>query len=67
MHEHPNGYSVLLTDGKWKMTYPNGESEENEVSAGASGWRPAETHLPENLSDHTAEVVLVEMKSSGKY
>jgi quercetin dioxygenase-like cupin family protein len=66
MHEHPNGYSVILTDGKWKMTNAEGESEEIEVSAGDSGWRPAETHLPENLSDHTAEVVLVELKASGK-
>lgn len=66
MHEHPNSYSVMLTDGRWKMTDPSGEIVETATSAGASGWRPAERHLPENLSDGAAEVILVELKGTEK-
>ena len=32
------------------------------MKAGDVGWAPAETHLPENLSDKPLDVILVEMK-----
>ena len=32
------------------------------ASAGEAQWTPAETHLPENLSDQPLELILVELK-----
>jgi hypothetical protein len=42
---------------------PDGKSEERSGKAGQTAWTPAETHLPENLSDKPFEGILVELKS----
>ena len=63
MHEHPAGVVVLLTDGHFKMTFPDGKTEEIPGKAGQTNWAPAVKHLPENIGDKPAEVILVEMKA----
>ena len=62
MHEHPAGVVVLLTDGHFKMTFPDGKTEEIPGKAGQTSWASAVKHLPENIGDKPAEVILVEMK-----
>jgi quercetin dioxygenase-like cupin family protein len=62
MHRHPPGVAVYLTDGKMKFTYPDGRSEEREAKAGQTVWTPATTHLPENVTDHDIEIILVELR-----
>ena len=62
MHEHPAGVVVNLTDGSVKFTYPDSTTVEQSWKAGEAAWAPAETHLPENTSDHPIEVILVELK-----
>jgi quercetin dioxygenase-like cupin family protein len=66
MHEHPEAYAVMLKGGKMTMHLPGGESEDIETSAGDGFLTPATMHLPENLTDHGTEVVLVELKESGE-
>lgn len=66
MHRHPAAVAVFMTDGKMKFTYPDGKTEEREVKAGQTAWTPATKHLPENVSDHDVEVLLIELKSSRK-
>ena len=62
MHYHPGSVAVYLTDGKTKMTTPDGKSEETGSKVGAAVWAPAGSHLPQNTGDKKLELVLVELK-----
>lgn len=62
MHTHGPNMAVFLTDGKVRMTFPDGTSAEATTVAGAIEWADAEEHLPENLSGAPMELVLVEIK-----
>ncbi len=62
MHSHPNSVVVYLTNGKTKMTMPDGKSSENVMKAGSAMYVPAGTHLPENVGDKATDVIVVELK-----
>ena len=62
MHGHPAAVAVFLTEGRARFTFPDGKSEERSWTAGQSLFISAETHLPENLTDKSLELVLVELK-----
>jgi len=62
MHGHPALVGVMLTDGRFRFTYPDGKSEEITTKAGQVLHFPAFEHLPENLSDKPFEVIAVELK-----
>src|SRR5664279_6258145 len=62
MHYHPASVAVFLTDGKTRMTTPDGKSEDTPVKAGVANWAPAGSHLPQNVGDKRFEVILVELK-----
>ncbi|HZQ42985.1 MAG TPA: cupin domain-containing protein [Acidobacteriaceae bacterium] len=62
MHSHPDGVVVFLTAGKTKFTYPDGKTEVREMKAGDAMYTPHTVHLPENVSDHAMDAVLVELK-----
>ncbi len=64
MHEHPDAVAVYLTDGKVKMTMPDGKSAEVDAKAGKAAFTPAGKHLPENMGDKPFELVLVELKKA---
>ena len=63
MHSHPNLVVTFLSDSHVKFTMPDGKSVERSGKAGETMWMPAETHLPENLSDKPLDGILVELKS----
>jgi quercetin dioxygenase-like cupin family protein len=62
MHYHPNAVAVYLTDGKTRMTTPDGKSQEMPAKAGSAAWTPAGSHLPQNTGDKRLELILVELK-----
>jgi quercetin dioxygenase-like cupin family protein len=62
MHYHPASVAVFLTDGKTRMTTPDGKSVDTPVKAGAASWAPAGSHLPQNVGDKSFEVIVVELK-----
>jgi quercetin dioxygenase-like cupin family protein len=62
MHSHPDGVIVFLDGGKTKFTYPDGKTEIIEMKAGEARYTPHTVHLPENMSDHAMNLVLVELK-----
>ena len=62
MHEHNAGVTISITDTDFKFTLPDGTSEDDTTTAGIIEWADASEHLPENLSDESAEVIDVEMK-----
>ncbi len=63
MHEHPMSVGVHLTDLQGKFTFPDGKTEEISGKAGDVRLYPAGQHLPENLTNHSFELVLVELKA----
>ncbi len=62
MHHHPDAVAVFLTDQKVIFHLPDGKADVVEAKAGNAIWTEAGSHLPENLSDHKLELILVEMK-----
>ena len=66
MHWHPDAIVVNLTDNTFQMHAPDGTSEEYGAKKGDVGWTDAVTHLPENLTDASAEVILIEFKKKKK-
>ena len=62
MHWHPDAVAIFLTDAHFRFTLPDGTTRDREGKAGDVLWTPAEMHLPENVGDAEARVILVEMK-----
>jgi len=62
-HSHPDAVAVFLTDANFKFTLADGTSQERDGKAGSVRFTPAETHLPENIGDKPAEIILVELKT----
>ena len=64
MHQHPRGIGIFLTDANFKFTYPDGTVEDIKAKKGEHLWfDDVWEHLPENLSDESAEVIYVELKA----
>lgn len=66
MHSHPDSTVYFLTDGKLKITYPNGKTEERIVKAGTAVWSKAVTHAVENVGTTEFHEVHVELKEAAK-
>jgi len=64
MHSHPDSVVVYLSDGKIRMTTPDGKTQDNEGKVGQTLFTPAGVHNPENIGDTPFEAVLVELKGS---
>jgi quercetin dioxygenase-like cupin family protein len=62
MHYHPAAVVVYITDGKTRMTTPDGKTQDMTGKAGQSVWTDAGMHLPQNISDKKFEATLVELK-----
>lgn len=62
MHSHPDAVAIFQQDGRVKMTFANGKTEERDMKAGQTLFTPAIRHLPENMTDNDMEVILVELK-----
>jgi len=65
MHSHPASVAVFLTDGMIHFTLPGGKTVDEKVKAGDTRYVPAQTHLPENLTDKPTDLILVELKCKG--
>ena len=66
MHSHPASILYYLTDGKLKVTYPNGKTEEREVKAGTAVWSDAVTHAVENVGSTEFHEVHTELKETAQ-
>ncbi len=62
MHAHPANVAVYLTDGRAKMTLPDGKTGETNLKAGQVKWADKEKHLPENVGTAPFELILVELR-----
>ncbi len=66
MHSHPNAVAVFLNDGKVTFTLPDGKKQDESAKAGTAAFTPATVHLPENDSDTSVDVIVIELKGHAK-
>ena len=66
MHSHPASILYYLTDGKLKITYPDGRTEERTVKAGTAVWSEAVRHAVENVGANEFHEVHIELKEPTK-
>ena len=62
MHSHPNHVVYVLTDGRLKITTPDGKSVNVDLKAGQAIWMPAGEHAAKNLGKAEARNLVVELK-----
>ena len=62
MHSHPDGVAIFQNDIHCRFTFPDGKTEEQRFRAGETLFMPAGSHLPENLSNQSIDIILVELK-----
>ncbi|MGZ6807974.1 MAG: cupin domain-containing protein [Mycobacteriaceae bacterium] len=61
-HEHPD--SVMYTLSSFRRRLHIGDLQrEVQMSAGSSGWLPAQQHHGENIGDTPTRVIFVELKN----
>jgi quercetin dioxygenase-like cupin family protein len=64
MHSHPASVSYFLTDGKLKVTLPDGKVIERSPKAGTAAWSDPVTHTAENIGTTDYQQVQVELKTA---
>jgi hypothetical protein len=62
MHEHPHYVVVYLTELHTSMAMADGRNIDNVRRPGEIAWRDALKHATENVGDHTAMEIQVELK-----
>ena len=62
MHSHDAHLTIVLTDGKVKITTKEGESQELELKSGTSIWFDPDTHKAVNSGSTELKVLLVYLK-----
>jgi hypothetical protein len=62
MHEHPHYVVVYLTELHTTQALPDGRIVDNPRVAGEIAWREALKHVTENIGEHTAEEIQIELK-----
>lgn len=62
MHSHPDSVSYFLTDGKLKITMPDGKVIERNPKAGGAAWSDAVTHEAQNVGTTEFKQVQIELK-----
>ena len=63
MHSHPDAMLVALGDAKARFTFPDGKTQDVELTKEAALYTPAFTHAPDNTGTTPVDAILVEFKS----
>jgi beta-alanine degradation protein BauB len=63
MHNHPNDHVVyVFNDAKFKLSFPDGNSNEFELKAGQALWIEAGPHETENIGTTNGHNLVTEIK-----
>ena len=63
MHTHPHNVIYYLTDGKLRLTLPDGKTDDREVKAGTAVWSEASVHAAENIGTTDFREIQIELKA----
>ena len=64
MHSHPPGIVRYLSDGKFRVTLPDGSEYETSVKKGDVSWRDFTKHAAENIGTTDALAFAIELKDA---
>jgi beta-alanine degradation protein BauB len=62
MHSHPGSVVYFLSDAKAKFIFPDGKTEIIEGKKGQVMWHDHLAHAVEDIANHEAHVLIVELK-----
>ena len=62
MHGHPDHVIYVISDGKLKLTLPDGHTQEVPLKAGQALWMDAGPHETENIGNSEAHNLAIEFK-----
>jgi quercetin dioxygenase-like cupin family protein len=65
MHSHPANVSYVLSDGKLRISLPDGKTVDKEPKAGTASWSDPVTHAVENIGTSDFTQVQIELKNAG--
>jgi quercetin dioxygenase-like cupin family protein len=63
-HEHPDSVMYTLSSFRRRLS-SNGQHRDVAITAGTTGWLPAQEHHGENTGDTPTHVLFVELKDGG--
>jgi hypothetical protein len=61
-HVHPDSVMHTLSSFRRRLYGADGQTRDVEMSAGTTGWLPAQRHAGENIGDTDTHVLFVELK-----
>ena len=64
MHSHPDHVAYALSDGKLRITTPEGKSDDLDIKAGQTVWLPAQDHEAVNIGSTDTRLVVTELKKA---
>ena len=63
MHNHPNDHVIyVVKDAEFKLSFPNGKSNEFDLKEGQVLWIESGSHETENIGTTNGLCIVVEMK-----
>lgn len=62
MHSHPNHVVYVLTDGRLKITTPDGKNAIVDLKVGQAIWMQVGEHAAENVGKAEAHNLVIELK-----
>ncbi|MGZ7116489.1 MAG: cupin domain-containing protein [Methanobacterium sp.] len=63
MHNHPHDHVIyVFKDAKFKLSFPDGNSDEFELKAGTVIWMEAGSHETENIGRSEGHNLVTELK-----
>jgi hypothetical protein len=67
MNQTPPRVVVVLRDEHFRVTYPDGTSEDRHLKAGTSFWSEGRKGIPENLGDKPFELISIVPKTGQQH
>jgi len=63
MHNHPSSHVVyVVNNAKFKLTFPDGKTDEFDLKSGEALWIEAGSHATENIGTTDGHNLVVEIK-----
>jgi quercetin dioxygenase-like cupin family protein len=63
MHGHPEHVVYVLTDGRNRLAFPDGTTQDLDMKAGAALWLPAGQHETTNIGQTEVRLLVFELKA----
>ncbi len=63
-HAHPDYVVYAESSFKRRLTFPDGRTQEADVTAGTVAWVKGHIHIGENIGDTDTDAIIIELKQN---